>query len=73
MVARRLLTDDAPETRAALEQLLYGKSGPKAQLSVRRVKQLAKAFGNYSDFTVDDDRRAPPTSKKPPSRAGLPR
>jgi aarF domain-containing kinase len=58
-VARRLLTDDAPETRAALEQLLYGKSGPKAQLSVRRVKQLAKAFGNYSDFTVDDDRRAP--------------
>ena len=40
-VARRLLTDDSPETRRALEQLLYGKSGPSAQLSVRRVKQLA--------------------------------
>ena len=50
-VARRLLTDDTPETRRALEQLLYGKNGPKAQLSVKRVKQLANAFGNYSSIT----------------------
>ena len=50
-VARRLLTDSSPDTRAALEQLLYGKSGPKSQLSVKRVKQLANAFGNYSSLT----------------------
>ena len=56
-VARRLLTDDSPETRRALEQLLYGKSGPSAQLSVRRVKQLADAFGNYSVMTVKDEKR----------------
>ena len=57
-VARRLLTDDSPETRRALEQLLYGKSGPSAQLSVRRVKQLANAFGNYSVMTVKDEKQA---------------
>ena len=50
-VARRLLTDDSPETKRALEQLLYGAQGPKAALSVRRVKQLAGAFGNYSAMT----------------------
>ena len=51
-VARRLLTDPSPDTRAALEQLLYGRSGPKSQLSVKRVKQLANAFGNYSTLTA---------------------
>ena len=50
-VARRLLTDPSPETKRALEQLLYGAEGPKAALSVRRVKQLAGAFGNYSAMT----------------------
>ena len=50
-VARRLLTDDSPETKRALEQLLYGAQGPTAALSVRRVKQLAGAFGNYSAMT----------------------
>ena len=50
-VARRLLTDSSPETKRALEQLLYGAQGPKAALSVRRVKQLAGAFGNYSAMT----------------------
>jgi aarF domain-containing kinase len=48
---RRYITDPSPDTRAALEQLLYGSSGPKSQLSVRRVKQLASAFGNYSSLT----------------------
>ena len=51
-VARRLLTDDSPETKRALEQLLYGTDGPSARLSVRRVKQLASAFGNYSKVTA---------------------
>jgi len=50
-VARRLLTDRSPDTRAALEQLLYGRDGPRATLSVKRVKQLANAFGNYSTMT----------------------
>ena len=61
-----------PQCAAALEQLLYGKSGPKAQLSVRRVKQLAKAFGNYSDFTVDDDRRAPADTEETAVAGGSP-
>ena len=50
-VARRLLTDPSPGTKRALEQLLYGAEGPKAALSVRRVKQLAGAFGTYSAIT----------------------
>ena len=54
-VARRLLTDPSPETKKALEQLLYGAEGPKAALSVRRVKQLANAFGNYSAITGPRD------------------
>lgn len=51
-VARRLLTDDSPATKRALEQLLYGAEGPSTRLSVRRVKQLANAFGNYSAVTA---------------------
>ena len=69
-VARRLLTDDTPETRRALEQLLYGKNGPKAQLSVKRVKQLANAFGNYSSIT--NVRESPsPVDGDEPASAGL--
>ena len=70
-VARRLLTDDTPETRRALEQLLYGKNGPKAQLSVKRVKQLANAFGNYSSITnVRESPKEEAVDGKPAS-AGL--
>mmetsp|Transcript_31518 Transcript_31518/g.102686 ORF Transcript_31518/g.102686 Transcript_31518/m.102686 type:complete len:1118 (+) Transcript_31518:129-3482(+) len=47
-VARRLLTDPSPNTRAALEQLLYGADGPTATLSVERVQQLGSAFSDYS-------------------------
>ncbi|OUS47446.1 ABC1 family-domain-containing protein [Ostreococcus tauri] len=51
-VARRLLTDKSPETRKALEQLLYGKeSGEHAVLSVNRVRQLSTAFGSYTSIT----------------------
>jgi aarF domain-containing kinase len=51
-VARRLLTDKSPETRKALEQLLYGtENGEHANLSVRRVKQLSSAFGSYTSIT----------------------
>ena len=69
-VARRLLTDDAPETRRALEQLLYGRDGPKAQLSVERVKQLANAFGDYSSVTGARDSPGP-TAEGPTASAGL--
>lgn len=48
-VARRLLTDPSPESRRALEQLLYGRDG--TNLSVKRVRQLAEAFSSYSDIT----------------------
>lgn len=48
-VARRLLTDPSPDSRKALEQLLYGREG--STLSVKRVRQLAEAFGNYSTIT----------------------
>jgi hypothetical protein len=51
-VARRLLTDKSPETRKALEQLLYGtENGEHAMLSVRRVRQLSNAFGSYTSIT----------------------
>lgn len=53
-IARRLLTDKSPETRRALEQLLYGKeNGENATLSVNRVRQLATAFGSYTSITAD--------------------
>jgi len=51
-VARRLLTDKSPETRKALEQLLYGReSGEHGTLSVNRVRQLSDAFGSYTSIT----------------------
>ena len=59
-VARRLLTDPSPDSRRALEQLLYGKEGAQAQLSVKRVRQMAEAFGSYSDVTAG-----------PPAAAGV--
>ena len=59
-VARRLLTDKSPETRKALEQLLYGKeSGEHAVLSVKRVRQLSNAFGNYTSITKGGEKSAP--------------
>ena len=59
-VARRLLTDKSPETRKALEQLLYGKeSGEHAVLSVKRVRQLSNAFGNYTSITKGGEESAP--------------
>jgi hypothetical protein len=36
-VARRLLTDSSPQTRAALEQLLYGRDGPTAEAFTRAL------------------------------------
>ena len=59
-VARRLLTNKSPETRKALEQLLYGKeSGEHAVLSVKRVRQLSNAFGNYTSITKGGEKSAP--------------
>ena len=64
-VARRLLTDKSPETRRALEQLLYGKeSGEHAVLSVNRVRQLSTAFGSYTSITS----RAKPSTE--PEKTG---
>ena len=63
-VARRLLTDKSPETRKALEQLLYGKeSGEHAVLSVNRVRQLSNAFGNYTSITKGVEKSAPAANK----------
>lgn len=63
-VARRLLTDKSPETRKALEQLLYGKeSGEHAVLSVNRVRQLSNAFGNYTSITKGGEKSAPAAEK----------
>ena len=63
-VARRLLTDKSPETRKALEQLLYGKeSGEHAVLSVKRVRQLSNAFGNYTSITKGGEKSAPATEE----------
>jgi len=59
-VARRLLTDKSPETRKALEQLLYGtENGEHANLSVRRVKQLSSAFGSYTSITDQSGKKPP--------------
>jgi len=54
-VARRLLTDNSPTSRRALEQMLYGKDGAKSgRLSVKRVKQLSNAFRSYSSITDNE-------------------
>jgi hypothetical protein len=47
-VARRLLTDKSEATRKALNEILYGKEGER--LSVEQAKQLAQAFGSYSEI-----------------------
>ncbi|KAK9801392.1 hypothetical protein WJX73_005895 [Symbiochloris irregularis] len=44
-LARRLLTDDHPRTRAALRQLLYGD---KTRLDVQRLKRLTTGLGNFT-------------------------
>ena len=68
-IARRLLTDKSPETRRALEQLLYGKEdGEHATLSVNRVRQLSKAFGSYTSITAA--RAGAPKVEKPDEEHG---
>ena len=64
-VARRLLTDPSPDSRKALEQLLYGSGG--TNLSVKRVRQLAEAFGSYSDIT------GAPSQQRQQQQEGAPR
>jgi len=61
-VARRLLTDNSPTSRRALEQMLYGKEGAKSgRLSVKRVKQLSNAFRSYSSITENEKSSEPET------------
>ena len=50
-VARRLLTDPSPETKRALEQLLYGAEGLACRAQRAPSQELAGAFGNYSAMT----------------------
>jgi len=62
-VARRLLTDNSPTSRRALEQMLYGKEGSKSgRLSVKRVKQLSNAFRSYSSITENEKSSEPETN-----------
>ena len=57
-VARRLLTDRSETTRKALNQLLYGREGNR--LSVDQAKQLAEAFGSYSEIMTESTSSSPP-------------
>ncbi|CAL5225145.1 g7925 [Coccomyxa viridis] len=44
-IARRLLTDNHPRTRAALQQLLYAN---KSRIDIGRLRRLSSAFSNYT-------------------------
>ncbi|CAL8467304.1 g6841 [Coccomyxa elongata] len=44
-IARRLLTDNHPRTRAALQQLLYAN---KSRIDIGRLQRLSTAFGRYT-------------------------
>ncbi|EIE22124.1 ABC1-domain-containing protein [Coccomyxa subellipsoidea C-169] len=56
-IARRLLTDNHPRTRAALQQLLYAN---KSRIDIGRLKRLSSAFGRYtvSGLTVTNPQAA---------------